>query len=174
MDYKHTKALCSSPVALPTPLSLSNLQCLDKLPSVLLITRSGWPSWGWMAQEWSWWVFCTSDRTGWTLSGSSTCRPKVYAFVVFTDSSHFMPIEQDAAILPVEAALEVGIGSTFHHDAEDSVIPHLEHSDLAHNDCGWSSEDNSSSSDEEAQASSVLSRPLTNVYSMYSQLQWQT
>ena len=82
-----------------------------------------------------------------------------------------MPIEQDAANLPVEAALEVGIRSTFHHDAEDSVIPHLEHSELAHNDSGWSSEDNRSSSDEEAQASSILSRPLINVYSMYSQLQ---
>ena len=92
-------------------------------------------------------------------------------FFVFADGSHFTPIEQRAAILPVEAALEMGVGSTFHHDAEDSMIPHLDHSEPAHDDSRWSSEDNSSSSDEEAQASPALSRPSTNVYSAYSQLQ---
>ena len=90
---------------------------------------------------------------------------------MFTDSSHFMPIEQHAATLPVEAALEVGVGSTFHHDAEDSMIPHLDHSEPARDDSGWSSEENSLSSDEETQASPVLSRPSTNVYSAYSWLQ---
>ena len=93
-------------------------------------------------------------------------------FVVFYDNcSHFMPIARCAAILPVEAALEVGVGPTFHHDAEDLMIPYLDHSELAHDDSGWSSEDSSSSSDEEVQATPALSRPSTNVYSAYSQLQ---
>jgi len=85
-----------------------------------------------------------------------------------------MPIAQRAAILPVEAALEVGVGPTFQHDAEHSMIPYLDHSELAHNDSGWSSEDNSSSSDEEPQATPALSRPSTNVYLAYSQLQQRT
>lgn len=85
-----------------------------------------------------------------------------------------MPIAQRAAILPVEAALEVGIGPTFHHDAEHSMIPYLDHLEPAHDDSGWSSEDNSSSSDEEAQATPALSRPSTNVYSAYSRLQQWT
>ena len=86
-----------------------------------------------------------------------------------------MPIEQCAAILNVEAALEVGIEPTFHHDTEH-MIPYLDHSELTHNDSRWSSEDDSSSSDEEAQAIPALSRTSANVYSAYSQLQqwtWQ-
>ena len=93
-------------------------------------------------------------------------------FVVFSDNcSHFMPIARRAAILPVEAALEVGIRPTFHHDTEDLMIPYLDHSEPAHNDSRWSSEDSSSSSDEEIQATPALSRPSTNVYSAYLQLQ---
>jgi len=83
-----------------------------------------------------------------------------------------MPIEQHAAIVPVEAALEVGIEPTFHHDAEHF---YLDHSEPAHNDSEWSSEDSSSShEDDKVQATSASSRVLINVYSAYSQLQQKT
>ena len=84
-----------------------------------------------------------------------------------------MPIER-AAILPAEAALEVGIGSTSHRDDDHSMLPHLDHSEPAHDDSKWSSEDDSSSSEEEAQATPISSRPSTNVYSAYSWLQQRT
>ena len=83
-----------------------------------------------------------------------------------------MPIER-AVILPAEAALEVGVGSTFHHDDEHSMLPHLDHSELAHDDSKWSSEDDNSSSEEEAQVTPA-SRPSANVYSAYSRLQQRT
>ena len=108
------------------------------------------------------------------LSGSLTCRPEVCSFVKFSDSfSYFTPIEQRAAILPVEAALEVGIEPTFHHDAEQ-MIPYPDHCEPAHDDNGWSSEDDGSSSDEEPQATPTLSTASANVYSAYSRLQQRT
>ena len=87
----------------------------------------------------------------------------------------FTPIERCAAILPVEAALEVGFEPTSHHDSEYLMTPYLNHSEPAHYDNGWSSEDsNSSIEDEEAPATPTSSRPLINVYSAYSQLQQRT
>ena len=83
-----------------------------------------------------------------------------------------MPIEQCAAILPVEAAWEVGIEPTSHHDSKYLTTPYLNHSEPAHYDSRWSSEDsNSSIGDEEAPATPTSSRPSINVYSAYSRLQ---
>jgi len=76
-----------------------------------------------------------------------------------------MSIEQHAAIVPVEVALEVGIKPTFHHDAEH---PYLDHSEPAHKDSSSSHED------DEVQATSASSRASINVYSAYSRLQQQT
>ena len=97
----------------------------------------------------------------------------IYFFVFSDSSSHSTPTER-AAILPAEAALEVGVGSTSHHDDDHSMLPHPDHSEPAHDDSEWSSEDDSSSSEEEAQATPVSSRPSANVYSAYSQLQQRT
>ncbi|KIM65042.1 hypothetical protein SCLCIDRAFT_23137 [Scleroderma citrinum Foug A] len=53
--------------------------------------------------------------------------------------------QQCAAILPVEAALEVGVEPTSHHDSEYLTTPYLDHLEPAHYDSGWSSEDSNSS-----------------------------
>ena len=124
-----------------------------------------------MGQGRLWQDFYASDKTGWTWSGSSTCKPKVHSFVMFSDGSYLTSIEQRAAILPVEAALEVGSMPTFHHDAEHSMVLYLNHLGPALDDSRWNSEDSSSSSDEEFQATPTLSRTSANVYSAYLWLQ---
>ena len=83
-----------------------------------------------------------------------------------------MPTERRAAVLPVEAALEVGIEPTFHHDAEHSTMPYFDHSELAREDSEWDTEDSSSSSENEDTPTS--SRTSINVYSAYSHLQQKT
>ena len=55
-----------------------------------------------------------------------------------------MPIEQRAAILPVEAALEVGFEPTSHHDSEYLTAPYLDHSEPAQYDSEWSNDDSDS------------------------------
>ena len=93
---------------------------------------------------------------------------------MFSDDSYLISVEQCAAILPVEAVLEVGSMPAFHHDGEHAMVPYLDHSGPAHDDNEWDSEDSSSSSDEELQATPALSRTSANVYSAYSQLQQRT
>ena len=84
----------------------------------------------------------------------------------------FMPIEQRAAILPVEAALEVGFEPTSHHDSEYLTAPYLDHSEPAQYDSEWSNDDSDSGIEDEATPTS--SRPSINVYSAYSRLQQRT
>ena len=84
----------------------------------------------------------------------------------------FTPTEQRAAILPVEAALEVGFEPTSHHDSEYLTAPYLDHSEPVHYDSEWSSDDSNSSIEDEATPTS--SRPSINVYSAYSRLQQRT
>ena len=80
----------------------------------------------------------------------------------------FIPTEQRAAPLSVEAALEVGAVPTFPHDDEQPIAPYPDHAEPSNDDSGWSSED------EEGQAIPPSSRGSINVYSAYSRLQQRT